>query len=105
MTTESDPTHPDYYPRVRLNGIWYAMVPELVDSSTETSIKKRCTGCALYIDESREAGTKHCMDGDYHHLENRGVSCDSDDRPHIYIDLKHWDDYLVARVSRRMEAA
>ena len=105
MTPEEDPTHPDYYPRVKLGGVWYAMVPELVPEPDEDGIKTRCTGCALYIPEADHSQIKHCMDSDFHHLENRGVSCDSDDRPHIYIDLNRWDEYLVARVSRRMEAA
>ena len=103
MTPEEDPTHPDYYPRVKLEGVWYAMVPELVPEPDEGGIKTRCTGCALYIPEADHSNLKHCMDSDYHRLENRGVNCDDGEKAHIYINLEHWDKYLADRVTARMD--
>lgn len=101
MTLDSDeePTHPDYYPQIMFKGKRYAMVPELVDRA-EDDKTSRCEGCAFY----NPSGTAHCKDY-LHTLEARGAPCDIEGNPLIFVDTDAWNEYLVARVARRLETA
>lgn len=102
MSTNEFNQDPEHYMRFKHDGKWFAMVPEIY-KSTETEIRHRCVGCA-FLNNDTDLGASHCkLSGDLEEeLRPRGIDCDLDDFPVIFVDVTKWERHIADRVAARM---
>lgn len=90
----NDKSHPDYYPRIKINERWYLIVPELHVGAHN--------GCAFYQPESvnecrlctRASRNPEALDG--------WERFDCGDHETIFVAPSKFQKYLSERVSIRM---
>lgn len=93
---------PEHYARFKYEGKWYAMVPEIYTSSKDDE-RHRCCGCAFHNPNS-DPTMSHCKVGKEldEELRPRGVDCDADGYPVIFVDLAKWERHIADRVAARL---
>lgn len=93
---------PEHYMRFKYKAKWFAMVPEIYKSS-ETEIRHRCVGCAFHNNDT-DPDVSHCkLSEDLEDvLRPRGIDCDLDDYPVIFVDVTKWERHIADRVAERL---
>lgn len=93
---------PEHYARIKYEGKWYALVPEVYQASVD-DVRHRCVACAFHqrVDDTHES---HCaihkvVDDEF---RLKGVDCDNDDAPCIFADVSNWEQHIADRVAARM---
>jgi hypothetical protein len=92
----------EHYMRFKHDGKWFAMVPE-IHTSSKDAIHHRCTGCA-FLNKDKDPDASHCtLSGDLEEeLRPRGIDCDLDDYPVIFVDVTKWERHIADRVAARL---
>lgn len=92
---------PEHYMRFKHDGKWFAMVPEIYKAS-DKEMRHRCNGCAFRDTNPENVRCK--LSGDLEEeLRPRGIDCDLDDYPVIFVDITKWERHIADRVAARLE--